>query len=218
MRDTVHPPPPDTPATRLRVEGGLVFDGDAPLPQRPSPHQGGTLVPRFLVIHYTASHGLDDTLDWFTDPESRTSAHFVVGRDGRIVQLVPLDRRAWHAGDSAWQGRVGMNAHAIGIELVNAGRLRASEAGWVSWTGRRVPDDEVGIATHRHGGAEAGWQDYTEAQLDAVLELCLALRAAFPLEDVLGHDDIAPGRKLDPGPLFPMAALRARLFEAGPRD
>ena len=85
-------------------------------------------MPRFLVIHYTASHGLEETLDWFTDPESRASAHFVVGRDGRIVQLVPLDRRAWHAGDSAWQGRVGMNAHAIGIELVNAGRLRASEA------------------------------------------------------------------------------------------
>ena len=214
------PVPPSPPASplRLRVEGPLVFDGDTALPLRPSPNQGGTLVPRFLMIHYTASHGFEETLDWFLDPDARASAHFLVGRDGRIVQLVGLDRRAWHAGDSDWQGLMGLNAYAVGIELVNAGRLRAASEGWVSWAGRRVPDEEVGVATHKHGGPEAGWQDYTEAQLDAVLDLCLALHAALPLEDVLGHDDVAPGRKQDPGPLFPMAALRARLFGSVPRD
>jgi N-acetylmuramoyl-L-alanine amidase len=136
----------------------------------------------------------------------------VIGRDGRIVQMVPFDRVAWHVGASSWEGRVGLNRFSIGIELDNAGRLARHGSKWRSWFGEAYDDDDVLVATHKHDSEPAGWHTYTPVQLATTLEVAALLVAKYGLRDVVGHDDISPGRKWDPGPAFPMASFRARLF------
>ncbi len=183
-----------------------------PVVQRPSRNMGGVCSPDFLVIHYTAGGGAEESITWLCSPQSKASAHVVIGRDGAISQLVPFDRIAWHAGRSDWRGRSGLNGCSIGIELDNAGRLERRAGGWKSWTGRPYPDDDVMEACHRNESRSCGWHGYTEAQLASTMALSAALVEKYGLTDVLGHDDISPGRKADPGPAFPMDSFRAQLL------
>jgi N-acetylmuramoyl-L-alanine amidase len=184
-----------------------------------SPHTGGMIAPRFLVIHYTASSSAASTVAWFQHPDSRVSAHLVIARDGTPTQLVPFNRAAWHAGRSSWGSLKGLNRYSIGIELDNAGRLLRSGGKWVSpLTRRSYPDSEVTLACHKNdppGTPPCGWHAYTSAQIESALDCGLTLFKHYPLTDILGHDDIAPGRKSDPGPDFPMASMRARLQGRG---
>jgi N-acetylmuramoyl-L-alanine amidase len=178
----------------------------------PSPNHGGKLEPEYLVIHYTAGRSLEESVGWLGRKVSKASAHVVIGRDGTIVQQVPFDRVAWHAGASAWDGRVGLNRWSIGIELDNAGRLTRHGSLWRAWFGGTYDPDDVLEATHKHESQSAGWHVYTPEQLDATLELATTLVERYGLRDIIGHDDISPGRKSDPGPAFPMASFRARIF------
>ena len=184
-----------------------------------SPHTGGVMAPRLLVIHYTAGSSAAGTVAWFRDPRSRVSAHLVIGRDGSVTQMVPFNREAWHAGRSSWGSLSGLNHYSIGIELDNAGRLVRSGGKWVSpLTRRSYPDSEVTVATHKHappGTPPCGWHAYSPAQIEATLDCGLALVKQYALGDVLGHEDISPGRKSDPGPDFPMESVRARLMGRG---
>lgn len=204
---------PHAAPSRYKVDKAVLLgpDGSA-VRQFASPNQSAGNSRKYLIVHYTAGQTLDGAVSWFMNPAARASAHFVVASDGSIVQMVPLDRRAWHAGESRWDGLKSLNAHSIGIEIVNAGKLHRTSRGWVTWAERVVPEDEVTVATHKHESVATGWHEYTAEQIDAVLELGVALHAAFGFKDVLGHDDIAPDRKKDPGPLFPLDALRGRLF------
>ncbi len=204
---------PHAAPSRYKVDKGVLLGpDDQPVRQFASPNHSAGNSRKYLILHYTAGQTLDGAVSWFMNPAAEASAHFVVARDGSIVQMVSLDRRAWHAGVSQWGDLRSLNAHSIGIEIVNAGKLRRTSRGWVTWAERVVPDDEVTVAKHRLESVETGWHEYTTAQIDAVLELSVALHAAFAFKDVLGHDDIAPDRKKDPGPLFPLDALRGRLF------
>lgn len=123
-----------------------------------------------------------NTLDVYAHPYYqalaglRVSAHFLVCRDGRIVQFVPCIKRAWHAGESCWQGRSRCNDFSLGIELEGS--------------------DTVPFA---------------DAQYEALHYLTLALRAAYPIRGIVGHSDIAPQRKTDPGPCFDWARYLAGL-------
>ncbi|MDP1927962.1 MAG: N-acetylmuramoyl-L-alanine amidase [Thiobacillus sp.] len=184
-----------------------------------SPHIGGMIAPRLLVIHYTAGSSAASTVNWFQNRESRVSAHLVIARDGSPTQLVPFNREAWHAGRSSWGNLSGLNRYSIGIELDNAGRLQRSGGKWVSpLTRRSYPDSEVTLACHKNdppGSPPCGWHAYTPEQIEATLECGLALFKHYPLTDILGHDDIAPGRKRDPGPDFPLESVRARLQGRG---
>ena len=181
-----------------------------------SPHAGGVITPRFLVVHYTAGSSAAGTIAWFRNPASRVSAHLVIARDGAITQMVPFNREAWHAGQSRWGHLSGLNHHSIGIELDNAGHLIKSGGKWVSpLTRKSYPDSEVTIASHKNdppGTVPSGWHAYTPEQIEATLECGMALVAHYGLADVLGHDDISPGRKRDPGPDFPLESVRARLL------
>lgn len=180
---------------------------------RESPNVGGALSPTYLVMHYTAGGSAAESVRWLCDRRARASAHVVIGRDGTITQLVPFDRVAWHAGVSEWKGRSGLNAHAIGIELDNAGRLTSRGGAWRSWTGRAIPDDEVHVGAHRHDpDTSCGWHSFPEAQLEAAIDLAALLIDRYALREVLGHDDVSPGRKSDPGPAFPMGSFRGRLL------
>lgn len=112
---------------------------------------------------------------------TRVSAHFLIRRDGGLLQFVPCARRAWHAGESSWKGRSRCNDFSIGIELEGTGE-----------------------------------QPYTAPQYRRLAALTRALRARYPIRDIVGHSDIAPGRKTDPGPSFDWARYR-RMLRAEPR-
>lgn len=197
----------------MKIDGDRLHDDDGlELPFEESPNTSGSLTPRYLVMHYTAGASARHSINWLINPDARASAHVVIGRNGTVTQLVPFDRVAWHAGRSSWEGIVGLNRHSIGIELDNAGKLRRQGGVWRSWFGQDYPDAEVMEATHPNEAMPTGWHVYTQVQLDAAFELAHLLVRRYGLLDVLGHEDISPFRKTDPGPAFPMANFRSRIF------
>lgn len=186
-------------------------------PYVPSPNSGGALEPKLLVIHYTASGPDFETAAYFAKRAAKTSAHLVIRRDGTPVQCVPFNMIAWHAGKSRWTdaGRrtyMNLNRHAIGIEIENWGPLRKSAAGWVSWSGTLVNGSRVIEARHKFGTPNGGWEMFTPAQIEATIEAARLICAAYRISEIVGHDDIAPGRKSDPGPAWDMASFRRSVF------
>jgi N-acetylmuramoyl-L-alanine amidase len=185
-----------------------------------TPNVGGALSPEVLILHYTTGSSAESSISWLRNPQAAASAHLVIARDGAVTQLVPFNRIAWHAGKSRWDGRDGLNSFSIGIELDNAGKMERVGNRWVgAVTKKTYPDEEVLLAVHKHarpGSPPVGWHEYTEAQLAAAFEVSSLLMGHYGLRDALGHEDVAPGRKEDPGPAFPMASFRARLL--GRRD
>lgn len=196
------------------VDHQLCQDDGTPYPYQPSPNVGGQLSELYyLVMHYTAGPSAEQAVNWLTNPAARASAHLVIGRDGGITQLVKFDTVAWHAGRSSWNGLSGLNKYSIGIELDNAGPVTRSGNQWKAWfSGGVYEDNEVIEAIHKNRSTMQGWQLYTPDQLYAALEVSAVLTQHYQLRDILGHDDIAPRRKTDPGPAFPMDAFRSRLF------
>jgi N-acetylmuramoyl-L-alanine amidase len=150
------------------------------LVDRASPNfdaRGGTPVD-MLVLHYTGMKSGDAALSRLCDPAAKVSAHYMIDEDGTVYALVPEEARAWHAGVSYWAGARDINARSIGIELVNPGH-------------------------------EFGYRAFPEAQIGALTELAGAIltRHPIPAWRVLGHSDVAPLRKDDPGELFPWGRL-----------
>ena len=194
----------------------LIADDGTPVRYVETPNKGGVMTPEYLVMHYTAGSSADGSVSWMANPAARAAAHLVIGRDGRVTQMAPFNRIAWHAGQSQWAGRIGLNGFSIGIELDNAGKLERAGNRWISAVSKRVyADDDVLVARHKNdhpGSAPTGWHEYSEVQLEIAGEVGLLLMQKYALKDVLGHEDIAPGRKADPGPAFPMASYRARLM------
>jgi N-acetylmuramoyl-L-alanine amidase len=180
-----------------------------------SPSTGGELKPKFLIIHYTASGPDADIARYFSQKPAHVSAHLVIRRDGSITQCVPFNVVAWHAGKSQWTGKdgaySGLNSHAIGIEIENWGPLAKSSGGWVSWTGAQVDGLKVIEAHHKFGVPVCGWEVFTAAQIETAIFAAQAICSEYPIEDIMGHDDIAPGRKSDPGPAWDMAAFKAHV-------
>jgi N-acetylmuramoyl-L-alanine amidase len=138
--------------------------------------------PDILLLHYTGMRTGQEAVDRLRDPEARVSSHYVVEEDGRVFRLVPEERRAWHAGVSFWRGQRDVNGASIGIEIVNPGH-------------------------------EFGYRPFPEAQVAAVIELVGDIRTRWTIDDgnIVGHSDVAPDRKQDPGELFPWK----RLAQAG---
>ncbi len=155
---------------------------DAPSPNHDD-RPPGTPIDH-LVLHYTGMQTGPAALDRLRDPAPPTgipvSSHYVVEEDGRIVQLVPEHRRAWHAGVSHWRGHDTLNARSIGIEIVNPGH---------EWGYRPFPAAQIQAVT--------------------TLCRAILARHPIPQTNVVAHSDIAPDRKQDPGELFPWPALAA---------
>lgn len=187
------------------------------VPYRPSPNHGARFsagYPDAIVIHYTAGLSAESSVSWLCNPTARASAHVVIARNGEVTQLIPFDTIAWHAGLSSYGGRSGYNQFSIGIEMDNPGRLSRTESGQFLGLGRTFPSDEVIQAVHRNETTPSYWLIYPEAQLEAAFNLCLALREKYTaIRELLGHEEIAPGRKSDPGPAFPIDQFRRRLIE-----
>jgi len=186
-----------------------------------SPNHGskfGESLPDTIVIHYTAGSSAESSINTLTNPDVSASAHLVVGRDGSVTQLVPFDTIAWHAGKSAWSDRTGLNKYSIGIELDNAGKLTKSGSTYSAWFGKTYPEDEVIEAVHRNEESPSYWHRYTEEQISQTYELCRLLIERYDIKSILGHEEISPKRKIDPGPAFPLDKLRDKLLHADRSD
>jgi len=141
-----------------------------------------------VVIHYTGMRDAASAIDWLRNPASRVSAHYLIAEDGQVLRMVAEDKRAWHAGLSYWRGMRALNAHSVGIEIVNPGH-------------------------------EFGYRPFTIHQMNALLPLLAGIVARHQVApaNVVGHSDVAPSRKQDPGELFDWAQLaRRRLAIARP--
>jgi N-acetylmuramoyl-L-alanine amidase len=140
-----------------------------------------------LVLHYTGMEDAASAIAWLSNPKSKVSCHYLVSEDGKIVRMVDESKRAWHAGRSYWRGITDINGASIGIEIVNPGH-------------------------------EFGYRPFPEEQMSALIPLVadIVKRHGITRGNVVGHSDIAPKRKQDPGELFPWHQL-ARLRLALPR-
>lgn len=180
--------------------------------QSPNVSEGRTIAPQLIVVHFTAGRSAKSSIDHLLKPGSGASAHLVIGLDGSITQLARFNQRAWHAGRSAWRGRRDVNSFSIGIELDNPGRLEPVGDQYKAWFGAIYSPDKVVKAVHKNEHKLSCWHLYPEVQLDACMSVCEALTAQYSIADIVGHEDISPGRKTDPGPAFPMESFRSRLF------
>ena len=178
----------------------------------PSPNMGDSLKHKYLIMHFTAGQSQHESVEWLSSRQAKASAHLVIGRDGGVTQLVPFDRIAWHAGASSWEGIEGLNKYSIGIELDNAGRLTRKGEHWRAWFGADYDNSQVIEAVHKFESQTCGWHAYTAEQISSALKVGGLLMEHYGLLNVVGHEDIAPHRKCDPGPAFPMASFRARLL------
>ena len=156
----------------------------------PSPNHG----PRraaidMLILHYTGMVSARAALERLCEPTAKVSAHYLIDEDGTTYRLVPEGRRAWHAGVSSWAGESDINSRSIGIELVNPGH-------------------------------EFGYRRFPEAQMAALEDLCQGLlsRHPIPRDRVLGHSDVAPSRKRDPGEFLDWARLARHGIGLWPTD
>lgn len=193
---------------------------------KPTPNKSGTITPRFIVMHYTAGTTAESAIRTFQNPASRVSAHLTVDTDGTVYQHAPFNIKTWHAGPSQYMGYSGLNSHAIGIEIVNAGWLRDEGSEYVrrDADGRivaRMPKSTPGVmrAHPRVGSGDFFWPAYPEAQLSSVGEITKDLIEEYDILDIVSHEEIdTRGWKTDPGPAFPMEEFKRLLFRNPHRD
>ncbi|MCU0882055.1 MAG: N-acetylmuramoyl-L-alanine amidase [Hyphomonadaceae bacterium] len=196
----------------LRLARGKVTG----IPFTQARRMGGVITPTILILHDTASRlEKGRAAAYLADNTASVSVHFVIERDGSIVQQVPIGRAAFHAGRSSYNNRKNCNDFSIGIEIVNAGRMDPAGPDKArAWWGETFDRAALGIvqaapATHGPGL----WMAYTPEQIEAVLTLGSFLFAQVPtLMDVVTHWYVAPGRKTDTNPLFPLASVKARIM------
>jgi len=154
--------------------------------ETPSPNFDERALPiNMLVLHYTGMQDAPSAISWLADPQSKVSTHYVVTEDGQVIHMVEEDKRAWHAGRAYWRGITDVNSASIGIEIVNPGH-------------------------------EFGYRPFPEEQMASVIPLVadITRRYDIPRANVVGHSDVAPARKQDPGELFEwdrLAKLRLTL-------
>ena len=147
--------------------------------EQPSPNWNERALPiSMVVLHYTEMKPVETALERLCDPTAQVSAHYLITEEGEVVRLVDESKRAWHAGASYWRGHKDVNSASIGIEL-------------------------------DHPGHALGYRPFAEEQIDALIPLLHRIMRQYdiPRANVVGHSDVAPARKTDPGELFPWGRL-----------
>jgi N-acetylmuramoyl-L-alanine amidase len=160
-----------------------------------------------IIYHYTAGDSLSGTVRQFQDTASKVSAHYVLGKDGKLVQMVALDQTAWHAGVSKLAGVEKVNDFSIGIEIVNCGKLTKRDDKFYNWHSELYKGAKP---IHADG---AYWEPYTDKQYESLARLTATLLEKYPIRNITGHSDIAlpKGRKIDPGEGFDWKRVKAAL-------
>ncbi len=162
--------------------------------------------PKFIIMHFTANCSKQEGWRSFFNFLRPVSTHYLIDEDGKITQMVPESKRAWHAGKSFWRNHTDINSNSIGIEIINPGfsepdtnPCTTNVMLWNKNTGQLI------------SGSNKLWYSFTSKQIESLIELCTNIMHRFKISpcNVLGHSDVAPGRKVDPGPLFPWQKLAA---------
>ena len=167
-----------------------------------------------IVYHYTEGGPIESCVEIFHRPDG-VSAHFIVGRDGKIIQMVKMEDRARHAGVSEWNGAANVNDFSIGIEICNWGPLRKVDEEY--FCGRPEKEQKF-LGTNIFQDDKGGfWESYPEIQIEAVIRLTICIMERFPLitlENITGHENVARpiGRKIDPGPAFPWEKIKEEII------
>ncbi|OGT69682.1 MAG: hypothetical protein A3J38_07590 [Gammaproteobacteria bacterium RIFCSPHIGHO2_12_FULL_45_9] len=140
-----------------------------------------------VLLHYTDMKSAQKAMDCLKNPLSRVSCHYVIDEEGQVYRLVQEEKRAWHAGESFWQGQTDLNSSSIGIELVNPGH-------------------------------SCGYTPFPDSQIEALIVLLSEIQSRWKISPsrILGHSDVAPRRKQDPGHLFPWKYLHQKGFGLWP--
>jgi N-acetylmuramoyl-L-alanine amidase len=169
---------------------------------------------KYIIIHFTTGTRVESTIAHFRNGANKLSAHLLISSDGRIIQFLPFNRIAFHAGDSWWEGDKWLNEMSIGIELDNAGFLTEKDGNWYR-KDVPIPKKDVVIKTHTREYKRRAWERFPAVQLAVLEKVVRALVDHYGGSDkieMLGHDDINIANRLDPGPDFPMKQLRKKVF------
>lgn len=163
----------------------------------PLKHDSADITPKYIVAHNTAGISVSGSLD--TLKKKGFSYHIIIDRNGSLTQSVPFNKKAYHAGNSNWKGLYQINSNSIGISMANRGydylnSLNASQI----YNGR-----------HFNGSVpQQNWEEYPLVQVQTFKDVCLALLNRYPsIIDIICHDEISMGRKVDPGPAFPLSTM-----------
>jgi N-acetylmuramoyl-L-alanine amidase len=173
---------------------------------------------KYIIIHFTTGTRIESTIAYFRNIAAGVSAHLLIGRDGRVIQFLPFNAIAFHAGYSWWERDRDLNQYSIGIELDNAGILKQIGEDWFR-KGVKIDKDAVIGKAHKRESKSRGWHKFTDIQLEVTEKIVRALAEHYGGIDkivMLGHDDVNLAMRLDPGPAFPMEDIREKVF--GRRD
>lgn len=188
----------------------------------PTKKMGGVITPDTIVMHYTAGWSTKGDVDTLSTSDRQASAHVVLGRDGELIQIVPFNRKAWHAGPSRFNGRSNVNDFSIGIEISNAGWIKQLTNGFFQdQYGQMIAPDGQFVGQRRttkspphewheeyHDRLAHGiyrWEPFYDLQLILLDELVPLLIKTYDIKYIVSHEEIdTRGWKTDPGPMFPM--------------
>ena len=190
------------------------FEDSFQTPNKYSPPEFKKGYPDSIIIHYTAMKDGRSAAEVLCRESTKASAHLVIDQSGKVFQLAPFNHRTWHAGVSEYNGRKWYNHYAIGIEIDNLGWMKKID-GKFSRADLDKELEEYEVVKARHWNTKVPfeyWAKYPEIQLDRVKEICKLLIQKYNIREILGHDEISPGRKQDPGPAFPMEEFRRELL------
>jgi len=159
--------------------------------------------PEYIIIHYTANCNQKSVINHFK--KTKVSSHYIINPHGKITETIHPDNTAQHAGESSWKNNTEMNTYSIGIELINPGFTKENQEPCSSEQPELWTNQDCILLE----GSPECWYPFTKQQISSLIALCKKLIQQYhiPTCNVLGHSDIAPGRKTDPGPLFPWKTL-----------
>jgi N-acetylmuramoyl-L-alanine amidase len=208
------------------IRDHILYRNGVKVEQRPTKKLSAGRVlkgPIGLTIHYTAGLTAESAISTLTTAKVQASAHLVIDRDGTVYQLAPLNAVCWHAGPSSWGGRSMCNSFMIGIELVNAGPLLKKANGKLYFDvakSRECSKDDAVEGRQKLWPNTVWWQSYPQEQLDALIEIAREMQREYNIaeKNIVGHENIAPTRKSDPGPAFPMVSFKGAVFGRGDDD
>ena len=179
------------PIATLEIKNDLLLSAK----QIHDPAQGNSMTPKVIVIHFTCSYNLPDTVEYFK--QDVTDIHLLVDKDATTVQMVPFNRTADHAGKSSWNGYTSLNRYAIGIEAINIGPLIKKGSEFIDCYKRvhKGPVVRYPILGYEY------WEPFTDAQLNRIIDIVATLCAHYqiPIRNVCAHHEASPGRKVDVG-------------------
>ncbi len=173
---------------------------------------GREIKPELIVLHYTVSQSKPGTVQTFK-ARDYLSVHLCIGTDGTVTQMVPFNRLAYHAGESSFKGRTSVNQFSVGIELVNPGPVMQKTSTTYIDTNGKTWIGGVVRALHKNPACQYDlWAQYPKAQIDACVRVCRTLVGEYGITHIVGHDDVAPGRKIDPGPAWEWEPFLQQVF------